>query len=408
MLSQFFNPVVGGEERMVEVLGRELVARGHDVCVATLEQEGAAEHEVIEGIRVHRVGSLTGRARWLYTEAVRRHVPPAPDPLVVSGLRGIVAAERPDVVHAHNWLVYSFLPFRKACNAPLILSLHDYGLVCVTKRLMNEKRPCTGPAPVKCARCAAQHYSPVKGVSTVLLHRASASFLARAVDLYLPVSNAVAERSGLRRAGLRYEVIPNFVVPRDEDLALSPDSALLEQLPTEPFALFVGDVSTDKGVHVLLEAHAALSGDVPLVVIGRRVTPGLDDSRGPKCFLGPASHRVVFEAMRRSAMVVVPSIWPDPFPLVALEAAAAGRPVIAARSGGLVEMVVDGETGLLVSAGDARALAGAMQRLFGDPELRAMMGQAGARRIERLFSPSRIVPRFEQAYRSQSTEAAGR
>jgi glycosyltransferase involved in cell wall biosynthesis len=400
MLTQFFNPVLGGEERMVEVLGKELVARGHHVAVATLLQEGLPRDELIAGLHVHRIRSVTGRAGWLYAETQRRHLPPTPDPQVVAGLRAVFAAEQPDVVHAHNWIVYSYLPLRKRRRAPLVLSLHDYGLVCATKRLMYQERPCLGPGPVKCFRCAATHYSPLKGTMTVLLHRSSGPFLSRAVDRYLPVSSAVARATGLEHSGLPFEVIPNFVVTDVEPVESARDRSVLSQLPPGDFVLFVGDVSTEKGVEVLLEAHADLRPRPPLVLLGRDVIHGVRATDGNVLFLGPVSHGAAVQAMRRSAVVVAPSVWLDPFPLVALEAASVGRPVIAARSGGIPEMVAHEQTGLLVPPGDRSALAAAMQRLLGDPELRARMGEAGATRISSSFSPNAVVPRFEGTYGS--------
>src|SRR5207244_1169405 len=83
--------------------------------------------------------------------------------------------------------------------------------------------------------------------------------------------------------------------------------------------------------------------------------------------------------------------------LVALETAAAGKPIVASDIGGLGEVVVDGETGLLVPPGDAGALSAAMQRLLREPELRERLG-AAAREHAAEFSPAVVVPQFEQAY----------
>src|SRR5205807_4104639 len=125
MLSQFFAPVAGGEERVVEDLSRELLARGHEVAVGTLRLDGTAPNEDKAGVRVPRVESFFGRFGQIYEESDRRHLPPAPDPQVVAGLRRVLAAEQPDVVHAHNWIVHSYLPRRRRDGPPLALSLHD-------------------------------------------------------------------------------------------------------------------------------------------------------------------------------------------------------------------------------------------------------------------------------------------
>jgi glycosyltransferase involved in cell wall biosynthesis len=94
---------------------------------------------------------------------------------------------------------------------------------------------------------------------------------------------------------------------------------------------------------------------------------------------------------------VVPSVWPEPFGQVALEAMACGRAVIASNIGGLRDVVVDGETGVMVPPGDITALREALRMLMSDPARRARMGEAGRRRA-RAFFASTVVRRIEQVY----------
>ncbi len=111
------------------------------------------------------------------------------------------------------------------------------------------------------------------------------------------------------------------------------------------------------------------------------------------------------EAWRRCSLAVIPSVWPEPFGLVALEAMISGRAVIASKIGGLADTVVNGETGLLVAPGDADALARALRLLLADQAWCEHLGQAGRRRSE-LYRATSIVPRIEQVYRSVVAAAA--
>jgi glycosyltransferase involved in cell wall biosynthesis len=93
----------------------------------------------------------------------------------------------------------------------------------------------------------------------------------------------------------------------------------------------------------------------------------------------------------------VPSIYREPFGLVALEANAAGIPVVASDTGGLPDIIVHGENGLLVRPADPLALRDAIQTLVDDPGLRKRMGAAGRLRSA-LFTADAVVPQFENAY----------
>ena len=95
---------------------------------------------------------------------------------------------------------------------------------------------------------------------------------------------------------------------------------------------------------------------------------------------------------------VLPSILPEPFGLVVIEAMAAGKPVVATAPGGPSETVVDGETGYLVPPSDASAIARALEELLADPQKRMSMGEAGRRRACEVFALPRYVAEFEQLY----------
>ena len=400
MIAQFFAPVIGGEERMVENLSVELLRRGHDVAVATLHTCGSSEREVYKGIRVHRIRSLASRAGWLFSDPDRRHVPPAPDPEAMLGLKRVVEQERPDVVHAHNWLVHSFVPLKRWSRARLLVSLHDFSLVCATKRLMYRgTSPCSGPGPVKCLLCTRCVYGGFKGPSTTVLNWVAGVAERRAVDMFLPISDAVAERSGLVGSGLPFRVVPNFLPEAGPDGSTNGDPRV-SQLPAGEFLLYAGDLTLDKGVGVLLEAYAGVADAPPLVLIGRtdpRVLAGQRHNENV-LILGPWPYEALVEARRRCAVAIVPSVWDEPFGMVALEAMAEGRPVIASNVGGLAELVVGGETGLLVPRRDRLALRSALELLISDRALRDEMGRAGRRRVA-AFSARQIIPVVEQAYR---------
>ena len=259
---------------------------------------------------------------------------------------------------------------------------------------MYRGAPCSGPGLLKCVRCSAAHYGKVKGATVALSNFAFAPGERAAVDIFLPVSVASAAGNGLVGSDLSYEVIPNFVL---DPPPLSPEvHALLSQLPAEGFILFVGDLRRDKGIEVLLEAYRNLPQPPPLVLIGKiwEETPELPSQA---ILLTEWPNEAVREAQRRCLVLVVPSIWHEPFGLVVPETMSTGRPVIASRVGGLRELIEDGVDGLLVPAGDPTALRAALSRLLEDAALRAELGQNAARSSLR-FRAEEVVPRFERVY----------
>lgn len=396
MLTQFYEPIFGGEEQIVKGLSIELAKRGHKVAIATLWHEGFQDYETDHGVSIFRIHSTTQRASWLYTDHNRRHAPPWPDPEATWALRRVLDQVRPEIVHAHNWLMYSFLPLKWQSRSRLVLTLHDYSLSCSKRRLAYRGLPCSGPEMVKCLSCAVEHYGMAKGIPTVIGHHLMNSVGRQAVDMYLPVSTAVAVGNGLVGSSLPYQVIPNFVpdVLDETDVDTKPYT---NQLPDGDFILFVGDLSREKGIHILLKAYANLENAPPLVLIGRRYPDTPAEFPQNVLFLNSWPHAAVMAAWQRCSIAVAPSVWPEPFGVVVLEAMSAGRPVIASSIGGLPDVVVDGETGLLVPPGDPDALQQALGRLVANRELRERLGGAGQQRVDH-FRAEVVVPRIEEIY----------
>jgi glycosyltransferase involved in cell wall biosynthesis len=393
MLTQSYAPSVGGEESLVEALTTEMLARGHHVAIGTLRQPLGDPVQRPAGARVEALDSAFASLPLVYSDEMRRPAPPLPDPRTVVQLRRLLRDEQPDVVHAHNWLVYSYLPLDKPKGPALVLSLHDYSLVCPTKRFMRGDRVCSGPGPMKCLLCAGEHYGHPKGEAIALASKTLERQLRKHVDLFLPISDAVRARC-MDNGRAPQRVIPDFLNALPDPPGADPR---LEQLPDEPFILFFGDATVDKGAWELAEAYRSVPEAPPLVFIGRCFIDGLNARRGVHV-LGPWPRELAIEALRRSLFVVVPSILPEPFGLVALETAALGKPVIASDTGGLRDIVRHGETGLLVPPGDRPALRAALLRLIGDADLRLELGEAAAKQAT-TFSSAAVVPRFEEAYR---------
>jgi D-inositol-3-phosphate glycosyltransferase len=266
-------------------------------------------------------------------------------PAFVAGLAlaGRRAARDADLVHAH-WLPTGLAAL--AAGKPVVLTLHG--------------------TDVELAR-----RSP--SLARRVLRRA---------QLVVCVSSFLADEA--RKLGARaVEVIPNGVeLP---EAVGEPDEP--------PHVLFAGRLSEEKGVLELAEAARG----VPLVVAGdgplRDRVPGA---------LGFVPHDEVLRLVERAAVVVAPSRR-EGFGVTVAEAMAHGRPVVASAVGGLLDLVVDGETGLLVPPRDPAALRAALERLLGDADLRGRLGAAARERARERFAwpavTDRTLAAYEQALR---------
>ncbi|MEX2613181.1 MAG: glycosyltransferase family 4 protein [Gaiellaceae bacterium] len=208
-------------------------------------------------------------------------------------------------------------------------------------------------------------------------------WLVRRARLVLCPSTALAVAAG--ELGAR-EV---RVVPSGVDL---PNDVAAPEEP--PHVLFVGRLSEEKGVTELLEATAGL----PRVIVGDGpLRDAISDAVG---FVEP---RMLGPYYERAAVVVCPSRR-EGYGVVAREAMAYGRPVVASAVGGLVDAVEDEVTGLLVPPRDPKALRVALERLLADPELRWRLGEAGRKKVRTELSWDEATVATIAAYRDALTQ----
>ena len=395
-LAQFYPPMIGGEERHVRNLAVALAERGHDVAVVTYGDQLTREPNLRDGVRVHTVRPTTARLPFLYSNPSQPSAPPMPDPEVVLGLRRILGAEQPDIVHAHNWIINSLVPLRGQFSAKVVVTLHDFSNICATKRFMERDQAlCSGPAAVKCLRCVATHYRIPTGISTYLANTGMRPLRRALLDRVIAVSRAVADGNRLPAWGVPYEVVPNFI---PDELFSAPPACRPAGAPQGDYLLYVGDLSHDKGVPVLLEAYEGL-GETrpPLLLVGKR-TASTPRRVPPGAMYGFSwDHAAVLSAYQHALAVVVPSILPDACPTVVLEAMAAGRPVLASRIGGIIDMIDHGVDGLMVEPGDTEELTQALAGITGEAGVRDRLGAAATSTAKR-FTASTVVSRIESIY----------
>jgi glycosyltransferase involved in cell wall biosynthesis len=192
------------------------------------------------------------------------------------------------------------------------------------------------------------------------------------------------------------DVIPPFLA--DGAFALEQGDRPSFVPPEGPYVMFAGALGSHKGIDVLLDAWGGVDLDVPLVVVGLRRHDSPTHFPKGVIVVEDIPHKQVLQAWRHCAVAVVPSRWPEPIGLVALEAMAAGCPIVASSVGGLAELVEDGRTGTLVPPGDPMALRIAIAGMLADPDQRRRMGAAAIQKAQR-YSAGTVVSELEDVYR---------
>lgn len=237
------------------------------------------------------------------------------------------------------------------------------------------------------------------GAKVKVLRRARDAELRGAAHVFTPSTwlSELAVSWGVDAA--RVSVLPNPapvlpVLPPREELRASFGM-------TGATLAFAGRLTAQKALEVALEALARVDG-VTLLIAGE------GDRRGPLeaktaelglesrvRFLGAVPRDRIIELFRAADATVLSSSWEN-FPHTVVESLAAGTPVLATATGGVAEVVRDGENGLLVPSGDPEALASAIRRYLGDEELRARLRDAAALSVQD-YAPERVFARLEQA-----------
>jgi glycosyltransferase involved in cell wall biosynthesis len=427
LVSEYFPPFApGGAEWSTQALARALVEAGHTVTVITPnygQQAAASTNE--SGVRIARFAFPVKLAPGQKSIARRIHANPAFYLYSAVQIAQIARTHQLDVLHAQG--TYSLPGALWASwwvGARAFFTLRDTSTICpITVCFLNQNF-----VPYDCGRARyhseclpafqKRYLRPTSGPRALWRRlsfdaqwwdaRLRRDCLAR-VDGVIAVSQGILGvyiRAGLvgpERARVVYN-IPPTEHPAAEQVAVWRERLALGR---QPVVLYVGKFSPGKGTQDLVEASAAVVKRVPQAVFLFAGKGELRASAAHTINLGSLPHDDVLALYALADVVVVPSVWPEPLSRVILEAMAAGRPVVATRTGGSPEAVVDGVTGLLVPRSHPKALADAVVGLLTDDERRKAMGQAALKRAHEFFSAARNLENLIEFYRRSPSEPEG-
>ncbi len=303
-------------------------------------------------------------------------------------------SSQPQLVHLQQLDVPELVDALRA-SAPVVISAHGYIACTSGVHYFRPGHECTRAHGSGCVpnllRCA--HTRDPRWLPGAYRQATRGLDALRRADLVVSYSSAV-DRHLRANDVARRTVVPYF-----------PTTATAPERAPEPArrVVFAGRVVAPKGVGVLI--RAARRVDAEFVICGDGTA--LEDMRRLAARLGVCD-RVRFTGwldadelaaeLACAAVLVLPSLWPEPFGIVGIEAFAVGRPAIATDTGGVGDWLEPEVSGLFVKPGDVADLVRALERLLADPVLRDAMGEAGRASVAARFSRSRHLDAILDAY----------
>ena len=377
---QIFNETritYGGEPTMVSTTMRVLAANGHNPILVK-----RSSNELTRSFIKRAVAFWSG----IY------------NPAAYLEMRARIRRERPDVIHVHS--VYpmfspSVLVAATYERIPTVMTVHNFSLTCPTSFHTRRRGPCNECLGGREHRCVVNNCRGNLPESIAYSLRCAVARRYRLfhnnVSLFLALTPFAANR--LIDAGISPEQIR--VIPNPGPSL--PDEVLL---PDGSYVGFAGRLSSEKGVEIFLEAAEKLphvdfklAGDGPLLHrLRAQATTNVE-------FVGRLDHSSLRDFYHKCRMIVIPSVCYEQFSLTAVEAMAAGRPVIASRIGGLPYVVDEGVTGQLFGAGNPDDLAAQILHLWNHPDLCKSMGKAGKQKVRDVYSMDQYYANLMDAYR---------
>ncbi|MGA2682457.1 MAG: glycosyltransferase family 4 protein [Candidatus Bathyarchaeia archaeon] len=318
-----------------------------------------------------------------------------------------------DLLHLHNisWIGFTSFLVPELAEMPTVYTAHDYWLMCPKSDLTNKKGVfCQGND--NCVLCVPPSLSFRATVQqrSRIYHR-----LLKKINRVICVSEFQESIFSKHFPNVKFEVLHNFVDTKKIKALneISYEAVVYFEKAyrisnKDKVVLFVGKTVASKGFFVLLRSFAEISKSVPncvLCAVGQcenfaeiaiaAKNLGIDKQLR---LLGKVNEDTLLVAYKRADLLVLPSIWPEPCPLVLLEGMAAKKPIVSSRIGGIPEIVRNGENGFLVTPNDVNNLADSIFELLSSPDKSLAMGAKGCEMLHNKFSVEAHIQKLLEIY----------
>lgn len=427
---------VGGTERYLVDIEAELTRAGHDIHVFVLSRHNRQRSKQSRSNLSKYKSKMPKPKQQDHKKRVIFRVAASNNLLyyfrtvifylaMYNKLRMTINRLKPDIIHLQNNYEYPITILMALRGQKVIQTIHDYTIIYPTA-MCTHKHSCAGQSVIMSLQHGCMSWKRLIATGWFRYNR---RFIDKCfVSQFVAPSKDLSLR--LRKHGFGNVIhLPNFtsltsVAPTDTPPTYPPSPLLRPcpvcgSLPPASFtatqkkrriALYVGQLVAHKGVDILLHAYVLVESqieDVALWIVGNG--PAENDLKRlceelglhKVAFLGRLNHSDLSAIYDQVHVVVIPSLWFENAPLVAYEAMAHGRPILATRIGGLPELVTDSKNGFLFERGNSTELAQYIRKILTDDALAQSLGDGSRDKLAKMDTLADHVKRLVQIYDSQ-------
>jgi glycosyltransferase involved in cell wall biosynthesis len=311
-----------------------------------------------------------------------------------------------DIAHLHNihhQISPSILHELKKRKIPVVMTLHDFKMVCASYSMLADGRPCEACSGGKYFnalknRCVKESKSKSALATLEMFLHHNVLDIYSNVDIF--ISPSLFLKNKLEEMGFKKDIthLPNFIdIKKFEQIKGDKEDKHNNSI------VYFGRLSSEKGLWTLLKAAKSLNG-IEIKIIGdgpikntleeKVKREGIDNIN----FLGYMKGEYLYKEIVKSKTVVMPSEWYENNPMSVIEAFALSKPVIGSRIGGIPELVRDNETGFTFESGNAEDLSEKIKELLGNTSLLRKMGENARRFVETELNPEKHYQRLMEIY----------
>ncbi len=383
-INSLYRPFIeGGAEISLQLIVEGLQSKGYEVAVMSLIPEEGLKEDLINGVKVYRAGLKN--SYWPYSkqrpgklQRLSWHLKDRYNRKMGAYVKEVLQAEKPDVVSCHNlagWSIAAWDAIHEA-GIPIVQVLHDMYLACANSNMFKGDHPCDQQC-FSCRLLRSQH--PAKS---------------NKVNAVVGISQSILSR--FTKLGY-FQNAEERVIHNTRHIPTPP--AKRSRKVGDPLKIgYLGTLSKIKGVEWLLEQFQSLDINATLSIGGKGQADYENHLRSiatkPSIsFLGQVNANDFYKDID---VLIVPSLWQEPLGMVAIEALAHHVPVIAHKTGGLQESVIEDLNGLYCYASDPDSLGDAILKLYKDAECYDRLSAAARDSVAEILSRERMIEEYRE------------